>query len=210
MLVKPPIEDLLPHVENRYTLAIAVGKRVRQLVDGALPFQEQENDSLITLACEELAHGDVFVVPADVKPVIPMREIEEPVYDLPADNDGEELNEQRAPKVEMDYSTPALTDAEHEQHEVRSVIRYMDENDVFLMPEEEDPEAGITYRAADYDDDDDDEGLDAPPVRVSRSSKEEEELEDLEDLERLVDDVTYREGKAYKDDEDIDLDFFEE
>ena len=35
MLVKPPLERLLPKVENRYTLAILVAKRARQLVDGA-------------------------------------------------------------------------------------------------------------------------------------------------------------------------------
>ncbi len=37
MLVKPPMENLLPKVDNRYTLAILVAKRARQLVDGALP-----------------------------------------------------------------------------------------------------------------------------------------------------------------------------
>ena len=37
MLVRPSLEQLLPKVESRYTLAMLVAKRTRQLVDGAQP-----------------------------------------------------------------------------------------------------------------------------------------------------------------------------
>ena len=54
MLVEPKMEDLLPKAENRYTLAILVAKRTRQLVDGAKPLIDSDSPNLVTLACEEL------------------------------------------------------------------------------------------------------------------------------------------------------------
>lgn len=73
MLVKPPLEELLPHVENRYTLAIAVAKRTRQLVSGAQPMARSESPNLVTLACEELAAGQIVSVSERVDPVVPLR-----------------------------------------------------------------------------------------------------------------------------------------
>jgi len=55
MLVYPKMENLLPKAENRYTLAILVAKRARQLVDGARPMVDSESPNLVTVACEELA-----------------------------------------------------------------------------------------------------------------------------------------------------------
>lgn len=78
MLVKPPLEELLPHVENRYTLAITIAKRTRQLVSGAQPMAESESPNLVTLACEELAADKIAAVPQIVDPVVPLRpEVEE-------------------------------------------------------------------------------------------------------------------------------------
>ena len=73
MLVKPPIEKLLPKADNRYTLAILVAKRARQLVDGALPLMESDSPNLVTLACEELASNRISCVHGHVEPVIPRR-----------------------------------------------------------------------------------------------------------------------------------------
>jgi DNA-directed RNA polymerase omega subunit len=73
MLVKPPLEKLLPKVENRYTLAILVAKRARQLVDGALPLMHSDSPNLVTVACEELASNRVSCVRGQVNPYIPMR-----------------------------------------------------------------------------------------------------------------------------------------
>lgn len=73
MLVKPPLEDLMPHVENRYTLAITIAKRTRQLVSGAQPMAETESPNLVTLACEELAANQIAAIPEEVTPEIPLR-----------------------------------------------------------------------------------------------------------------------------------------
>ncbi len=73
MLVKPPLEKLLPKVDNRYTLAILVAKRVRQLVDGAQPLLESDTPNLVTLACEELSSNRISLVKGQVNPFVPLR-----------------------------------------------------------------------------------------------------------------------------------------
>ena len=73
MLVKPPLEKLLPKVENRYTLSILIAKRARQLVDGALPLTRELSPSYVTVACEELAANRVSCVKGQVEPHIPLR-----------------------------------------------------------------------------------------------------------------------------------------
>ena len=78
MLVKPPLETLLPKVESRYTLAMLVAKRTRQLVDGAQPMVHSDTTNLVTLACEEIAADEVICVEGIHTPVVPLRpEIEE-------------------------------------------------------------------------------------------------------------------------------------
>lgn len=73
MLVKPELEKVLPKVDNRYTLAVVIAKRVRQLVDGALPLVESESPNLVTIACEELAAEKIVCVKGQVKPYIPLK-----------------------------------------------------------------------------------------------------------------------------------------
>lgn len=73
MLVKPPMELLMTKADNRYTLAILVAKRARQLVDGALPLSESDSPNLVTVACEEIAHDTVRMVHGHVNPTIPLR-----------------------------------------------------------------------------------------------------------------------------------------
>ncbi|MDW7657034.1 MAG: DNA-directed RNA polymerase subunit omega [Bacillota bacterium] len=73
MLVKPPLEKLLPKVENRYTLAILVAKRARQLVDGAMPLMHSDSPNLVTVACEELGSNRISCVRGLVNPYIPLR-----------------------------------------------------------------------------------------------------------------------------------------
>jgi len=78
MLVKPPLEQLLPKVESRYTLAMLVAKRTRQLVDGAQPMVDSDSPNLVTLACEEIAQDKVVCAEGIFTPVVPLRpEIEE-------------------------------------------------------------------------------------------------------------------------------------
>lgn len=78
MLVKPPLEELLPKVESRYTLAMLVAKRTRQLVDGAQPMVRDEGKNLVTVACEEVVEDKVVGIPGESRPIVPLRpEIEE-------------------------------------------------------------------------------------------------------------------------------------
>jgi len=78
MLVKPPIEDLLPKADSRYTLAMLVAKRTRQLVDGAQPMVPEDTPNLVTLACEEIMADKVVGIPGIHSPYVPLRpEIEE-------------------------------------------------------------------------------------------------------------------------------------
>jgi len=78
MLIQPPLEQLLPKVESRYTLAMLVAKRTRQLVDGAQPMVDSDSPNLVTLACEEIAQDKVVCVDGLHTPVVPLRpEIEE-------------------------------------------------------------------------------------------------------------------------------------
>lgn len=78
MLIKPSLESLLPKVESRYTLAMVVAKRARQLVDGAQPMVDSDTPNLVTLACEEIHADKVVCVSGLHKPFVPLRpEIEE-------------------------------------------------------------------------------------------------------------------------------------
>lgn len=90
MLNKPPLDELLPKTENRYTLAVLVAKRARQLVDGAQPMINSESPNLVTLASEEVAESAVVGVPGDHQPVIPIRpeiEAQRLAAERDADND---------------------------------------------------------------------------------------------------------------------------
>ncbi|MBP7403063.1 MAG: DNA-directed RNA polymerase subunit omega [Clostridia bacterium] len=62
MLVKPQIEALLPHVDNRYSLAILVAKRARQLVDGAQPLSDNDSPNNVSIACQELDEDRIVCV----------------------------------------------------------------------------------------------------------------------------------------------------
>ena len=73
MLVYPKMENLLPKAENRYTLAILVAKRARQLVDGARPMTESDSPNLVTVACEELAVDRVRGLKGQRTVYIPLR-----------------------------------------------------------------------------------------------------------------------------------------
>lgn len=73
MLVKPTLDELLPKTENRYTLAVLVAKRARQLMNGALPMVKSDTPNMVTLSCEEIAKGDVTAIPGKHEVSIPER-----------------------------------------------------------------------------------------------------------------------------------------
>lgn len=61
MIVKPTVNELLKHSENRYELIIATSRRARQIADGDKPMTNVKEDSAVTLAANEIAEGKVII-----------------------------------------------------------------------------------------------------------------------------------------------------
>ena len=62
MMVKPSVNELLEKAENRYALVIATSKRARQLSMGEKPLTDKKEESMVTLAADEIAEGKVEIV----------------------------------------------------------------------------------------------------------------------------------------------------
>ncbi len=62
MMVKPSIIDMLKKVDNRFELVVATAKRARQLSNGDEPFVDDEEESNVTLAADEIYAGKVTIV----------------------------------------------------------------------------------------------------------------------------------------------------
>lgn len=58
-MIKPPLEELLEHVESKYSLVITAAKRARQLRDGSLPLVDVDSANPVSIALEEVATGRV-------------------------------------------------------------------------------------------------------------------------------------------------------
>lgn len=187
MLVEPTIEELLPYVENRYTLAIAIAKRTRQLVDGAEPMvEETENPNLVTLACEEMAADKLAILPGELEPFIPLRpEVSAALAQASREDDDDDF---------MPIN-PVQTEEEPEPVPV-SKIRVMDPNEIFYMPyelEDEEPEE-------DEDERTDEEDVDDEPAD---EAEVEAEVEDIDlDLDRLDSSI----DEAFREDAEEDMD----
>lgn len=67
MMVKPSVNELLEKAENRYELVIATSKRARQLSMGEKPLTDKKEESMVTLAADEIAEGKVEIVKDEVK-----------------------------------------------------------------------------------------------------------------------------------------------
>jgi len=61
MIVKPTVNELLEHAENRYSLVIATSKRARQIALGDKSKTEVIERSPVTLAANEIAEGKVKI-----------------------------------------------------------------------------------------------------------------------------------------------------
>ena len=61
MMVKPSVTDLLKIVDNRFKLVVATSKRARQLAAGSTPYTKVEEESVVTLAANEIAEGKVKI-----------------------------------------------------------------------------------------------------------------------------------------------------
>lgn len=62
MIVKPTVNDLLKHAENRFALVIATSKRARQIANGAEKLIETDETSPVTVAANEINEGSVQIV----------------------------------------------------------------------------------------------------------------------------------------------------
>lgn len=65
MMVKPSVTELLKKVDNRYTLAVMVSKRARQIAAGDPAMTKVKEESSVTLAVNEIAEGKVRKVEED-------------------------------------------------------------------------------------------------------------------------------------------------
>lgn len=178
MLVDPTIEQLLPRVENRYTLAITIARRTRQLVDGAKPLvEESENPNLVTLACEELAADKIYAVPEAVDPYIPMRpEVTEMNNSREDDDEADMLPTNMTPVAEEPVPAPV------------SKIRVMDPDEVFDLPSE--LAAAAAEEEAEAESEEDEEADDSVPF--TGDMDEDEEIvsdDDLENIDGSIDDM---------------------
>ena len=61
MIVKPTVNDLLNHAENRFTLVIATSRRARQIAAGDEVKTSVKEESPVTLAANEIAEGKVTI-----------------------------------------------------------------------------------------------------------------------------------------------------
>ena len=61
MIVKPTVNELLEHAENRYSLVIATSKRARQIALGDKAKTDVDEKSPVTLAANEIAEGKVKI-----------------------------------------------------------------------------------------------------------------------------------------------------
>lgn len=61
MIVKPTVNELLNHAENRFALVIATSKRAREISKGDKPLTEVNEESPVTLAANEINEGKVII-----------------------------------------------------------------------------------------------------------------------------------------------------
>ena len=62
MIVKPTVNDLLEHAENRFALVIGASKRARQIASGEEKLTSVDEESPVTLATNEINEGKVLII----------------------------------------------------------------------------------------------------------------------------------------------------
>ena len=65
MMVKPTVQELLEHAENRFALVIATSRRARQIASGDKVLTNVKEESPVTLAANEINEGKVQIIKAD-------------------------------------------------------------------------------------------------------------------------------------------------
>lgn len=59
-MINPPLDELLKHVDSRYTLVTAAAKRARRILEEEAPSEEQSIKA-VSLALEEINEGKIKV-----------------------------------------------------------------------------------------------------------------------------------------------------
>ena len=80
MIVKPNVNELLEHAENRFALVIATSKRARQIAKGDKKLTEVDHKSTVTVASNEIAEGKIKIYTPEneeVKEDVITQEVEE-------------------------------------------------------------------------------------------------------------------------------------
>ncbi len=66
MMIKPGISELMKDMDSRYTLAMVVAKRARELsLDTTTPLVKVKSDKPVTIAVNEVAEGMIDVIRSD-------------------------------------------------------------------------------------------------------------------------------------------------
>ena len=65
MIVKPTVQELLEHAENRYALVIATSKRARQIAMGKEKLTKVVHNSPVTIAANEIVEGKINICNED-------------------------------------------------------------------------------------------------------------------------------------------------
>ncbi|CAM2763124.1 DNA-directed RNA polymerase subunit omega [Fructilactobacillus fructivorans] len=66
MFIYPPLEDLLKHVDSRYSLVMLASKRAEELDQGAKPLlPHYKSVKSVGMALEEIAAGVLTIAPED-------------------------------------------------------------------------------------------------------------------------------------------------
>ena len=61
MIVKPTVNELLEHAENRFALVIATSKRAREISKGDEVLTDVKEESPVTLAANEINEGKIII-----------------------------------------------------------------------------------------------------------------------------------------------------
>lgn len=61
MIVKPTVNELLNHAENRFALVIATSKRAREISKGDETLTDVKEESPVTLAANEINEGKIII-----------------------------------------------------------------------------------------------------------------------------------------------------
>ena len=61
MIVKPTVNELLEHAENRFALVIATSRRARQISNGDETLTNADEESSVILAANEINEGKVTI-----------------------------------------------------------------------------------------------------------------------------------------------------